>query len=290
MPKGWKFGRVSAVSTDAQGNVYVAQRGADADPILVFDRTGTKMVTSWGKGLFTTIHGLRVDPDGNVWVTDTGDHRVWKFSPEGKVLLELGAKGQAGSTKDRFTAPADVAFAPNGDVLVVEQGEVEMASGLGHSRVVRMSRDGAYLSELGGPGTGPGQFHFAHTVAVDSRGRIYVGDRENNRIQIFDPAGRFLREWTHLGSPMSVVVGPGDALWILAGDNALEILTYDSLALHLMRVDPETGRILGSMVTPGHMMSLSPSGDLYVASITGNVFRFFEGWMATQDGGTVPVP
>jgi DNA-binding beta-propeller fold protein YncE len=290
MPAGWKFGRVSAVSTDAQGNVYVAHRGTDADPIVVFDRAGTKMVRSWGKGLFTTIHGLRVDPDGNIWVTDTGDHRVWKFSAEGKVLLQLGAKGQAGSTRDRFTAPADVAFAPNGEVLIVEQGEVEMSAGLGHSRVVRLSRDGAYLGEIGGPGAGPAQFHFAHGIAVDSRGRIYVGDRENNRIQIFDPGGRLLKEWTHLGSPLSIVVGPGDALWVLAGDNALEILTYDSLSGRVMRVDPESGRILGSMVTPGHMLSLSPSGDLYVASITGNVFRFFEGWMAVQNGGTVPIP
>jgi DNA-binding beta-propeller fold protein YncE len=135
-----------------------------------------------------------------------------------------------------------------------------------------------------------GEFHFAHGVAVDSRGRIYVADRENNRIQIFDQSGRLVKEWTHLGSPMSIVVGPGDALWVLAGDNALEILTYDSLSGRVMRVDPESGRILGSMVTPGHMLSLSPSGDLYVASITGNVFRFFEGWMTVQNGGTVPIP
>jgi DNA-binding beta-propeller fold protein YncE len=290
MPAGWKFGRVSAVSTDAQGNVYVAHRGADADPIVVFDRAGTKMVRSWGRGLFTTIHGLRVDPDGNVWVADTGDHRVWKFSPEGKVLLQLGAKGEAGSTRDRFTAPADIAFTPAGEVLVVEQGEVEMSAGLGHSRVVRLSKEGAYLGEWGGPGTGPGQFHFAHGAAVDSRGRVYVADRENNRIQIFDREGRFLKEWTHLGSPMSIQIGPGDQLWVLGDDSALEILTYDSLAGRVMRVDLETGRILGSMPTPGHILSLSPSGDLYVASITGNVFRFFQGWMEVQNGGTVPVP
>jgi DNA-binding beta-propeller fold protein YncE len=290
MPPGWKFGRVSAVSTDAAGNVYVAHRGADADPIVVFDRTGTKMVTSWGKGLFTTIHGLRVDPDGNVWVADTGDHRVWKFSPQGKVLLQLGAKGEPGATRDRFTAPADIGFTPAGEVLVVEQGEVEMSAGLGHSRVVRLSKDGAYLGEFGGPGTGPGQFHFAHGVAVDSRGRIYVADRENNRIQIFDRDGRFQKEWTHLGAPMSIAIGPADDLWVLGDDNAVEILTYDSLAGRVMRVDLETGRILGSMPTPGHILSLSPSGDIYVASITGNVFRFFQGWMTLQNGGTVPIP
>jgi DNA-binding beta-propeller fold protein YncE len=270
--------------------VYVAHRGTEADPIVVFDRKGEKMLASWGRGLFTTIHGLRVDPDGNVWVTDTGDHRVWKFSPTGEVLLQLGAKGQPGPGRDRFTSPADVAFAPNGEVLIVEQGETETAAGLGHPRVVRLSRDGTWLGEWGSAGTAPGQFHFPHSIAVDSRGRVYVSDRENDRVQVFDASGKVLRVWSHLGSIMSLVVGPNDELWMLGDNDAVEILTYDSLAGRIMRVDPESGRILGAMETPGHMLSLSPSGDLYVASITGNVFRFWSGWMEVRDGGTVVVP
>ena len=290
MPKGWKFGRVSGVTTDAQGNVYVAHRGADADPILVFDQKGTRMVTSWGRGMFTRIHGMRVDPDGNVWVTDVGDHRIWKFTPEGKVLLELGVKGEPGNTHDRFNRPADIAFAPDRTVYVVEQGEDEEKAGMGNPRVVHLALDGSWLGEWGGPGTAPGQFHFPHSIAVDSQGRVYVADRENNRIQIFDAQGTFVKQWTHLGSGMSLQIGPDDQLWLLGDDNSVEILTYDSLAGRILKLDLETGRILGSIPTPGHMLSLSPSGDLYVASITGNVFRFFPGWLAVEDGGTVPVP
>jgi DNA-binding beta-propeller fold protein YncE len=291
MPAGWKFGRVSGVSTDTQGNVYVAQRGGDADPILVFDAKGTKMITSWGKGMFTKIHGLRVDPDDNVWVTDTSDHRVWKFSPQGKVIFQLGVKGEPGNDQaNHFNRPADVAFAPNGEVYIVDQGEDEEAQGLGNPRVVRLSRDGKFLGEWGSPGTDPGQFHFPHSIAIDSQGTVYVSDRENNRVQVFDAQGKFLRQWTHLGSIMSMVIGPDDQLWMLGDDDSVEILTYDSLAGRVMKVDRETGRIQGSMPTPGHMLSLSPSGDLYVASITGNVFRFWSGWEEVRDGGTVPVP
>jgi DNA-binding beta-propeller fold protein YncE len=291
MPAGWKFGRVSGVSTDKDGNVYVAQRGTDADPVIVFDAKGTKMVASWGKGMFTKIHGLRVDPHGDVWITDVGDHRVWKFSPTGKVLLQLGEKGVPGNDQaNHFNRPADIAFAPSGEVYIVEQGEDEEAQGMGNPRVVRLTQDGKYVGEWGSAGTGPGQFHFPHSIAIDSKGRVFVSDRENNRVQVFDAQGKFLKQWTHLGSIMSIVVAPDDQLWMLGDDDSVEILTYDSLAGRIMKVDPETGRILGSMPTPGHMLTLSPSGDIFVASITGNVFRFFKGWEVVQNGGTVPVP
>ncbi|MSR35356.1 MAG: hypothetical protein EXR95_01760 [Gemmatimonadetes bacterium] len=291
MPAGWKFGRVSGVTADGQGNVYVGHRGAEADPVVVFDAKGTKMVTSWGKGLFTKIHGLRADPDGNVWATDTGDHRVWKFSPQGKVLVQLGVKGEPGNDQAaHFNRPADIAFGPNGEVYVVDQGEDEEAKGLGNPRVVRISRDGEYVGEWGGPGTGPGQFHFPHSIAVDSKGRVYVSDRENNRVQIFDAEGKFLKEWTHLGSIMSIAISPTDELWMLGDNDSVEILTYDSLAGRIMKIDLETGRILGAMETPGHMLSLSSGGDMYVASITGNVFRFWPAWLEVREGGIVPVP
>jgi DNA-binding beta-propeller fold protein YncE len=256
MPADWEFGRVSAVGTDSEGNVYVFQRGANADPIVVFDREGTKMVRSWGKGVFTRPHGLRVDREDNVWVTDVGDHRVMKFSKEGELLLELGVKGEAGVTKDRFNRPADLAFGPAGDVYVAEQGEYEEAMGFGHSRIVHLAPDGSYLGEWGTPGTGQSQFHFVHSVAVDSQGRVYVADRENNRIQIFDKDGAFLREWTHLGSTMSLFITPDDQLWTLGDRDNVEIMTYDSLAGRIMRVDLESGRILGSFETPGHWLDV----------------------------------
>jgi len=290
MPPGWRFGRVSGVTSDSEGNVYVAHRGTDADPIVVFDQKGTRMVRSWGRGVFTKVHGIRVDAEDNVWITDVGDHRVFKYSKEGELLLELGAKGEPGNTPDRFNRPADIAFGPGGTVYVVDQGEDEEKPGLGNPRVVRLGLDGSYQGEWGGPGTGVGQFHFPHSIAVDSQGRVYVSDRENNRVQIFDAEGNHLRDWTHLGSIMSIVITPDDQLWMLGGRDNIEILAYDALSGRIMQADLETGRILASMESPGHMMDVSRSGDVYVASLTGNVFRFYPAWLMVQDGGIVPRP
>jgi DNA-binding beta-propeller fold protein YncE len=289
MPQGWKLGRVSGVATDAQGDVYVLHRGADADPVLVFDRKGTRLLRSWGRGTFTKPHGIRVDPEGNVWITDVGDHRVFKFSADGTLLLELGRRGEPGSADGFFNRPADIAFGSSGDAYVVDQGEDEERPGLGAPRIARIARaDGAFLGAWGRPGTGPGEFHFPHAIAVDARGRVFVSDRENNRVQVFDAAGTFEREWTHLGSTISLTFDQDGGLWMLNHRDNIQILTYDALAGRIMRVDPETGRILGAMESPGHMLDVSTNGDLYVASLTGNVFRFYPGWLVERDGGISP--
>ena len=138
MPGPIKFGPVTAVATDAADRVYVFHRGKK--PIAVFDRDG-KFVRAWGDGLIKTAHGLRLDRDGNVWVTDLGHHLVMKFDPQGKPLLTLGTKGKAGDSKDRFDKPADVAFGAAGEIYV--------ADGYGNSRVVKFSRDGKFLKEWG---------------------------------------------------------------------------------------------------------------------------------------------
>ena len=290
MPVGWKLGRVSGVATDSEGNVYVAQRGGDADPILVFDRRGTRMLRSWGRGMFTKVHGIRIDPDDNVWVTDLGDHRVLKFTREGTLLLELGVRGEPGDAPDRFDRPADIAFGPGESVYVVDQGEDEERPGLGNPKVVHLTLDGTYQGSWGGPGTAPGEFHFPHSIGVDAGGLVYVSDRENNRVQIFDAEGNHLRDWTHLGSVMSIVVAPSGELWVLAARDNVEILTYDALSSRIMKVDPESGRVLASMESPGHMMAVSAEGDVYVASLTGNIFRFYLGWRKVVDGGMVRTP
>lgn len=270
MPSGWKFGRVSAVAVSSAGEVFVFQRGLKADPIVVFDGKG-KYLRSWGKGMFGNPHGMRIGKDGNLFVTDNGDHQVMKFSPEGKLLLTLGVKGKAGTDERTFNRPTDIAFAANGDFYV--------SDGYGNSRVVKFSRDGKYLLAWGRKGTGAGEFNTPHSVAVDSKGTVYVSDRENNRIQIFDGNGKFLRQWTHLGATQNIFITPKDEMWIITHRDNIENLTYDTLAGRIMRIDIATGKILGAMESPGHWIHAAATGEIFIGSLTGNVFRWYPGWL-----------
>ena len=270
LPDCWRFGRVSAVAVDKAGNVYACQRGPKADPVVVFDASG-KFIRSWGKGLFSIPHGMRIDRNGHVWVTDTGYHMVMEFTAEGKLLRSWGTKGKPGETKDSFNRPTDIAFLPNGDFFVTD--------GYGNSRVVKFSGDGKYLLEWGKRGKGPGEFDTPHAIVVDSHRNVYVSDRENNRIQIFDADGKFLRQWTNLGATQGMDISPKDELWIITHRNNEENLSYDTLAGRIMRIDIATGKILGSMESPGHWLALGRNGDIYVASLTGNIFRWYPGWV-----------
>jgi DNA-binding beta-propeller fold protein YncE len=193
LPKDFKFGLVTAVATDKDDNLFVFHRGKR--PIVVFDKEG-KFLRSWGDDQVKTAHGLRLDPDGNVWTTDIGNHLVIKYDPNGKVLLTLGTKNKRGATPNTFNKPADIAFTPAGDVYV--------ADGYGNSRVAKFSREGKYLLEWGKKGTGPGEFDLPHAIFLDAKGRVYVGDRENDRIQVFDPDGKFLEQWRDSGAPFGL--------------------------------------------------------------------------------------
>ena len=271
MPEGWKFGRVSAVAVDGEGAVYVFHRGKKADPIIVFDAKG-KYLRSWGRGMFGNPHGMRIDRDGNVWVTDNGDHQVMKFDREGKLLLSLGKRGQPGTDAETFNRPTDIAFAPTGEVYV--------SDGYGNSRVVKFTAGGKYLLDWGKRGAGPGEFNTPHSIGVDSKGRVYVADRENNRIQVFDAQGRFLKQWTHLGATQNLFITPRDEMWIITHRNNIENITYDTLAGRIMKIDIESGRILGSMESPGHWIHVTPDKLIFIGSLTGNVFRWYPGWLS----------
>lgn len=279
MPDGWKFGRVSSVATDSDGNVYVFQRGKKADPLIVFSHEG-RYLRSWGRGMFGNPHAIRVDKANNVWITDNGDHQVMKFTREGKLLMTLGIKGKSGADDKTFYKPTDIAFAKNGDFYV--------SDGYGNSRVVKFDKNGKYLFAWGKRGSGPGEFRLPHSVAVDSKDLVYVSDRENNRIQIFDSKGKFLREWTHLGSAQNLFITPDDQLWMITHRNWVEILDYDTLAGRIMHVDLATGRILGAMESPGHWIDVAKNGDIFIGSLTGNVFRWYPGW--TEQGAASPDP
>lgn len=268
MPDGWKFGRVSAVTTDAQGDVYVFHRGKKADSVVVFDKDG-KYVRSWGREFFGNPHGIRVDKDGNVWCVDNGNHQVYKFTRDGKLLLTLGTKGETGADETHFDRPTDIAWDRKTQDFFISDG-------YGNSRVVKFDKDGKYLKAWGKPGSGPSEFDTVHAVATDSKGRVYVSDRENNRIQIFDTEGAFLKEWTHLGATQGIDITGNDEMFVMTHRNNVENIVYDTLAGRVMKIDLESGKILGAMESPGHHMDVSDwTGEIFIGSLTGNAIRWY---------------
>jgi len=271
MPAGWTFGRVSAVATDSAGDVFVFHRAnKTTDPLVIFDAKG-HYKRSWGKGVFANPHGIRIDKNNHVWLVDNGDHTVRKFTREGELLLLLGTPGKSGATRNSFYRPTDIGFAADGSFYV--------SDGYGNSRVVKFSPKGEYLLEWGKKGTGPGEFNLPHVVQVDSKQRVWVSDRENNRIQCFDPSGKFIKQWNHLGATQGLHIMPDDTMWIITHRSNIENLTYDTLSGRIMKLDMETGKILGSIESPGHWIHVTPKDEIFIGSLSGNVFRFYPGWL-----------
>jgi sugar lactone lactonase YvrE len=252
LPGGRTWGSTSAVDIDKDGaSIWVAERcGANScadpatgamsplDPVLKFDASGT-LVKSFGAGMIAFAHGIHVDRDGNIWVTDANDnrprpargaaagtappaaparlvgHQVIKFSPDGKVLLTLGKAGVAGNPPEALTEPNDVITAPNGDILVAE-GHAGQGANMPPDTVARISRftkDGKFISSFGKLGTGPGEFRTPHALAFDSRGRLFVADRGNVRLQIFDQNGKFLEEWKQFSRLSGIAIDKNDMLY-----------------------------------------------------------------------------
>lgn len=221
MPDGLKMGQVTGVDIDPDGKgVWVFERcgrrdcvNSARDPVEKFDASGNFLL-AFGQGLFNHPHGFHVDREGNVWTTDNAGgngkgHQVIKFSPQGKVLLTLGKPGVAGEGPDMFNAPTDVAVARNGDIIVSDGH-----GGNTNARVVRFTRDGKFITAWGRRGSGPGEFGVNHSLAIDSAGRIFVADRSNNRIEIFDPDGAFLGEWKQFGRPSGLFIDKNDMLYV----------------------------------------------------------------------------
>lgn len=222
LPAGRMWGSTSAVDIDHDGtSIWVAERcGANScagkmdPPILKFDQSGT-LVKSFGGGMFVFPHGIAVDKDGNVWVTDGQGrdgkgHQVFKFSPDGEVLMTLGKAGVAGDGPDTFNQPDDVAIAPNGDIFVSDGHTPAM----GNARVMKFTKDGKFIKQWGRHGSGPGEFEVPHALAFDSRGRLFVGDRANNRIQIFDQDGNFIDQWKQFSRPSGVYIDNHDVIYV----------------------------------------------------------------------------
>jgi DNA-binding beta-propeller fold protein YncE len=220
LPEGRTWGSVAGIDVDSKDHIWVAERcgantcvGSNLDPIMEFDTEG-KLLKSFGGGMFVFPHGLGVDKQGNVWVTDGQGkdgkgHQVFKFSPDGKVLMTLGKAGVAGTTPDTFNMPSDVIVAPNGDIFVADGH-----GGNSNNRVLKFDKNGKYIKEWGKKGTGPGEFDGPHCLAFDSKGRLFVGDRNNNRIQIFDQDGKYLDEWKQFSRPSGIFIDKHDNIFV----------------------------------------------------------------------------
>jgi DNA-binding beta-propeller fold protein YncE len=269
LPDGWWFGRVSAVVTDADGLVYVAHRGPAGDPIVVLDAAG-RYVRSWGRGRIGIPHGLRLAPDGGLWLTDVGRHEVTRWDRDGTLTLSLGTTGVAGNDDRCFDMPTDVAFAPSGDVYV--------SDGYGNSRVVRFSAEGRRLGSFGSRGTGPVDFHTPHSVVFGPDGSLYVSDRTNHRISVRDADGGLRRTWSHLGATQGIEFASDASLWVVTYRSTLELVAQDALGGRLMRLDPATGDVLASVDANGHTVHCARSGDVFLASLAGSVIRFQADW------------
>jgi DNA-binding beta-propeller fold protein YncE len=261
LPPGLKLGQVSAVATDAEDNVYVFHRGPQ--PILVFDRHG-KFLRSWGDDVVKTAHGLRIDDDGNVWITDIGHHQVMKFSPEGKLLRTLGKKDQPGNDREHFDKPTDVAFGAGGELYV--------ADGYGNSRVIEFSTLGSFVREWGKKGSGDGEFNLPHAIRLDAKGNVYVGDRENNRIQIFDGKGKYLAQYRDGGAPYGLFLTRDERILVADGRaNLVWVLDLHGKALGHFG---EKGRGPGQFDMP-HAVCEDSHGAVYVTEITGKRVQKF---------------
>jgi sugar lactone lactonase YvrE len=234
LPEGRTWGATSAVDIDRDGkSIWVAERcganscaGSDLPTVFKFDPSG-KLVTSFGGGMFVFPHGIHVDREGNVWVTDaippgakpeqvTGKgHIVVKFSPQGKVLLTLGKAGVTGDGPDTLNEPCDVVTAPNGDVFVADghSGQNRNATPATVARILKYSKDGKFIKSWGKWGSAPGEFKTPHGLAFDSRGRLFVADRGNVRIQIFDQDGKFLEEWKQFSRISGIYIDKNDVLY-----------------------------------------------------------------------------
>src|SRR6185295_9172019 len=210
LPANIQWSQVISVDPDARGNIWVFHR---SEPnILEFGASG-KLLKSFGTG-FAQAHGLAIDRDGNVWVTDAQakdghGQQVIKFSPDGKVLMTLGKAGVAGAGTDMFNGPTDVVIASNGDIFVTDGH-----GGDTNARIMKFSKDGKFIKTWGKKGSGPGEFNDPHSVAMDSKGRLFVADRGNNRVQIFDQDGKFIDEWKQFSRPSGIYIDKNDVIYV----------------------------------------------------------------------------
>lgn len=294
LPDGWELMDVGAVGVDSKDRVYVFNRGEH--PMIVFDRDGN-FIKSWGEGVFKRAHGLHIDRDDNLYCTDDGDHTVRKCTPDGKVLLTLGVAGRPAPfmSREPFHRCTHTALSPKGEIYV--------SDGYGNSCVHKYSPDGKLLQTWGETGTGPGQFNLVHNIVTDDDGWVYVADRENHRVQVFDGNGKYETEWRNLHRPCGLFCACGSGkgtskpLFFVGelGPGMPVNLKYKNLGPRISIVDNE-GRLvarLGGEEGPGlelgrfmapHGLATDSRGDIYVGEVS------YTNWNTSFPGQTMPRP
>jgi DNA-binding beta-propeller fold protein YncE len=259
LPPGFELGQVASVAIDARGHLYVLNRGDEA--LLEFDADGG-FIRAFGEGLFERAHSLTIAPDGNFWVTDVSGQTVVKLDAQGRVLMTLGTRGQSGQWDEAagahlFDEPTDVALGPDGSIFV-SQGH-----GRGEPRVFKFDANGKYLKSWGGRGALPWQFAVAHSLSIDD-GLVYVADRENRRILVFDLEGEFVKGWIYKGMACSLTFAADRHIYMTTG--------FDGQLVELDR----DGRVLGVTGRPGeglneygeaHDLAVGADGAVYIADV-----------------------
>jgi sugar lactone lactonase YvrE len=288
-PAGRALGAASSVAAARDGTLFIAERcgandcsaSGDVAPILHADEDG-HVLASFGAGRFAWPHGIRVDADGNVWVTDARagngrGHQVLEFDSTGKLLLALGEASVAGSDTAHFNGPTDVAIAQNGDVFVSDGHEDES-----NNRVLKFSRDGRFITQWGRTGSKPGEFLVPHALAFDSQGRLFVADRDNNRLQIFTQDGRFVAEWTQFGRPTGLFIAADDTLYV--SDNQSNAERHPGWARGIRVGSARDGKVTAFIPDPefdparaqetgAHGLGVDLAGNIYGAEVFGQKVR-----------------
>jgi peptidylamidoglycolate lyase len=287
LPEGYVFGEVTGVAVDSHNHVFVFHRTArssrrpparegpiPAATVLCFDGATGSLLAQWGENMFREPHGLSVDKDDNLWLTDRELNQVFKFSHDGKLLMTLGEKGVAGNDGRHFLGPTAVAVAPDGSFYV--------SDGYGNSRVAKFSPRGEFRFDWGKKGSGPSEFDTVHHVALDAQGRVYVADRSNSRLQVFTGDGKFIAEWKSpaLGRPWASALGPDGLLYVVDGGD-LKFSPPDRA--HILKLDL-SGKILeqwasygtyDGQIYWGHDIAVGRDGAVYVGDILGHRLQKF---------------
>ena len=273
LPEGWQLTDVASVAVDSKDRIYVFNRGAH--PMVVLDRAGN-FLRSWGEGLFSRAHGLHIDADDNLYCTDDGDHTVRKCTTDGKVLLTIGIpeKPSPFMSGEPFHRCTHTALSPKGEIYV--------SDGYGNARVHKFTPDGKLMKSWGEPGTDPGQFNIVHNIATDTDGWVYVADRENHRVQVFDGEGRYETQWNNLHRPCALCCcgGAKNPTFVIGelGPGLTVNRKVPNLGPRLSIVNARGERIarLGGEAGPGvasgkflapHGIALDSRGDIYVGEV-----------------------